>query len=106
MSQEILKQALVWAERRVGEAIYFQLAPNMLSTSAMDQLVEFDLKDDAAWNTLKSSRAVCGPGTFVLEYFVSKTNDLQFVYVMTKVCFQLPPFIVKMISCQLCKHLS
>ncbi|CAK9209342.1 unnamed protein product, partial [Sphagnum troendelagicum] len=84
MSQEILKQALVWAERRVGKAIYFQLAPNMLSTSAMDQLVEFDLKDDAAWNTLKSSRAACGPGTFVLEYFVSKTNDLQFVYVMTK----------------------
>jgi hypothetical protein len=105
-SQEIWKQSLLWAERRVGKAIYFQLAPNMLSTSTMDQLVEFDLKDNAAWNTLKSSRAACGPGTVVLEYFVSKTNDLQFVYVMTKVCFQLPPFVVKMISCQFCKHMT
>jgi hypothetical protein len=52
-----LSQSLVWAERQVGKTIYFQLAPNMLSTSAMDQLVEFDLKDNAAWNTLKSSRA-------------------------------------------------
>jgi hypothetical protein len=100
ISQEILKQSLVWTERRVGKAIYFQLAPNILSTSAMDQFVEFDLKDDAAWDTLKSSRAACGPGTVV-----SKTNDLQFVYVMTKVCFQLPPFIVNMTSCQFCKHL-
>jgi hypothetical protein len=88
---EILKQSFLWAERRVGKAIYFQLAPSMLSISAMEQLVEFDLKDDAAWNILKTSRKACGPGTVVLEYFVSKTNDLQFVYVLTKVYSQLPP---------------
>jgi hypothetical protein len=60
----------------------------------MEQLGDFDLKDDVAWNTLKSSRAACGPGTFVLEYFVSEGNDLQFVYVMTKVCSKLPPFVM------------
>jgi hypothetical protein len=99
MSQEIWKQSLVWPERRLAKTIYFQLDPNMLSTSTRDQLVEFDLKDDAAWNTLKSSRAACGPGTFVLEYCVSEGNVLQFVYVMRKVCSERPPFIVKMRSC-------
>ncbi|CAK9259993.1 unnamed protein product [Sphagnum jensenii] len=83
-SGEILKQSFLCAERRVGKAIYFQLAPNMLSVPAMEQLAEFDLKDDVAWNILKTSRAACGPGTVVLEYFVSKTSDVQFVYVMTK----------------------
>ncbi|CAK9867312.1 unnamed protein product, partial [Sphagnum jensenii] len=82
--QEILRQSLVWAEGRVGKTIYFQLAPNMLSTSAMEQLRDFDLNQDEAWKTLKSSRNACGPRTVVLEYFVSKSNDLQFVYVMTK----------------------
>jgi len=82
---EILKRSFLWAERRVGKAIYFQLSRNILSVSAKEQLVKFDLKDDAAWNILKSSRAACGPKTVVLEYFVSKTSDVQFVYVMTKV---------------------
>jgi hypothetical protein len=95
--QEIWRQSLVWAERRVGKTVYFQLAPNMLSSSAMDQLCEFDLKDDVAWNTLTTSRAACGPGTLILEYFVSKSNDLQFVYVMTKVYSQLPPFLFNII---------
>jgi len=95
-SGEILKQSFLWAERRVGKAIYFQLAPNMLSVPAMEQLAEFDLKDDAAWNILKTSRAACGPGTVVLEYFVSKTSDVQFVYVMTKVYSQIP------LSCRFC----
>jgi len=99
LRQEIWKQSLMWAERRVAKTIYFQLDPNMLSTSTRDQLVEFDLKDDAAWNALKYSRAACGPGTFVLEYSVSEENHLQFVYVMTKVCTQLLPFIVKIKSC-------
>jgi len=86
MAQELWKQSLVWAERRVGKATYFQLAPNMLTTSAVKQITQFDLSDDVAWNTLKSSRAACGPGTVVLEYFLSEKNDLQFVYVLTKVC--------------------
>jgi hypothetical protein len=106
VSQEIWKQSLLWAERQRAKSTHFQLAPKMLSTSALEQLGEFDLKDDLAWNTLKSSRAACGPGTVVLEYFFSEGNDLQFVYVMTKVCSQLPPFIVKMRSCQFRKHLS
>jgi len=105
VSQEIWKQSLVWPERRCAKIIHFQLALNILSTSALEQLGEFDLKDDVAWNTLKSSRAACRPGTFVLEYFFSEGDDLQFVYVMTKVCSQLPPFIVKMRSCQFRKHL-
>ncbi|CAK9855500.1 unnamed protein product [Sphagnum jensenii] len=84
VSQEFWKLSLVWAERRLAKTIYFQLDPNMLSTSAMEQLGEFDTNDDAAWNTLKSSRAACGLETFVLEYSVSEGNDLQFIYVMTK----------------------
>ncbi len=97
--QEIWKQSLVWAERRAGKSTYFQLAPNMFSTSAIQQLCEFDRSDDVAWNTLKSSRAACGPGTVVLEYFVSEGNDLQFVYVMTKVCSQ-QSLITNTRSCQ------
>ncbi len=106
MSQEIWKQSLMWAERRVGKTIYLQLAPDMLSTSAMQQLCEFDLSDDVTWNALKSSRAACGPGTVVLEYFVSEENDLQLVYVMTEVCSQRPPFVIKIRYCQFRKHLS
>jgi hypothetical protein len=97
VSQKIWKQSLVWAERRVGKTIYFQLAPDTLSSTTMDQLREFDLEDDKAWDTLKLGRAACGSGTVVLEYSVSKSNDLQFVYVMTKVCSQLPPFIFNVI---------
>ncbi|CAM6042277.1 unnamed protein product, partial [Sphagnum compactum] len=84
LPQEIWKQSLIWAEWRLAKIIYFQLPPNRSSASAMEQLGEFDLKDDVAWNTLKSSRASCGPGTVVLEYFLSEGNDLQFIYVMTK----------------------
>ncbi|CAM6066784.1 unnamed protein product [Sphagnum tenellum] len=76
-------QSLVWAERGRTQAIHFQLAPDKLSTSDIQQLREFDLVDDVAWNTIKSSRAACGPGTFVLEYYFSE-KDLHFVYVMTK----------------------
>jgi len=90
--QEIWKQSLLWAERRVGKTVYFQLAPNMLSSSATKQLRKFDINDEKAWTILKTSRAACGPGTVVLEYSVSKANDLQFVYVMTKVCSQPQPF--------------
>jgi hypothetical protein len=100
------KQSLVWAERGRTKAIHFQLAPNELSTSDIQQLCEFDLMDDVAWNTIKSSRAACGPGTFVLEYYFSgKIKDLQFVYVMTKVYSQLPSLIANMRSCQFHKHL-
>jgi hypothetical protein len=99
MSQKNWKQSLVWAERRVGKATYFQLAQNMLSTSAVQQIAEFDLSDDVAWNTLKSSRAACGPRTVVLEYFLSERNDLQFVYVLTKVCSQ-QSLITNKRSCQ------
>jgi len=49
------KQSLVWAERGRTQAIHFQLAPDKLSTSAIQQLCEFDLMDDSAWNTIKSS---------------------------------------------------
>jgi hypothetical protein len=99
------KQSLVWAERGRTKAIHFQLAPNKLSTSDIQQLCEFDLMDDVAWNTIKSSRAACGPGTFVLEYYFSEDKDLQFVYVMTKVYSQLPSFIANMRSCQFHEHL-
>jgi hypothetical protein len=99
------KQSLVWAERGRTQAIHFQLAPDNLSTSDIQQLCEFDLMDDVAWNTIKSSRAVCGPGTFVLEYYFSEGKALQFVYVMTKVYSQLPSFIANMRSCQFHKHL-
>jgi len=95
-SGEILKQSFLWVERAVGKAIYFQLAPDMLSVSATEQLAQFDLKDEPAWNILTTSRAACGSGTVVLEYFVSKTSDVQFVYVMTKVYSKLPP------SCRFC----
>jgi hypothetical protein len=104
--QEIWKQSLLWAERQRAKSTHFLLAPKMLSTSALKQLGEFDLEDDLAWNNLKSSRAACGPGTVVLEYFFAQENYLQFVYVMTKVCSQLPPFIVRIWSCPFCKHLS
>jgi hypothetical protein len=100
VSHEIWKQSLLCAERRRTKIIHFQLAPQMLSTSALEQLGEFDLNDDVAWSILKSSRAACGPGTFVLEYYFSERNDLQFVYVMTKVFSQLLPFIVKITSSQ------
>jgi len=83
-SQEIWKQSFLWAERRRAKIMHFQIAPELLSLSALQQLGEFDLKDDVAWNTLKSSRAACGPRTVVLEYFFSEGNDIQFVYVMTK----------------------
>jgi len=95
--QDIWKQSLMWAERRVGKAVYFHLAPNMLSSSARNQLCEFDSNDDEAWTTLKTGRAACGQGTVVLEYSVSKSNDLQFVYVMTKVCSQPQPFTFNII---------
>ncbi len=104
LSQEIWKQSLLWAECRLAKIIYFQLPPNMSSASAMVRLGEFDLKDDVAWNTLKSNRASCGPRTVVLEYFLSEGNVLQFIYVMTKVCSELTPVIVKMKFCQLHKH--
>jgi len=97
-------QSLVWAERGCTQAIHFQLAPDKLSTSDVQQLQEFDLVDDVAWNTIKSSRAACGPGTFVLEYYFSE-KDLHFVYVMTKVYSQLPSLIANMRSCQFHKHL-
>jgi hypothetical protein len=104
--QKIWKQSLVWAERRLAKTIYFQLPPKMLSPSAIEQLGVFDLDDDEAWKTLKSSRASCGPSTVVLEYCVSEGNDLQCVYVMTKVCSELSPFIVQIRSCQLHKQFS
>jgi hypothetical protein len=44
--QAIWKHSLVWAEKACANTVHFCLLPNKLSTSAAEQLHEFDLMDD------------------------------------------------------------